>query len=253
MFSLEGKTAIVTGSGGGIGKGIAAGLAAAGADIVIGEIDNEKMISTAEEIRRGFKVRVLEVETDVQREDQVEEMVNRTISTFGTVDILVNNAGIGIRKLPQEMSIEEWDRNININLRAVFMCSKAVFPVMKKRKKGKIINIGSLYSIFGSPNMPAYAASKGGVVQFTKSLAIAWAVENIQVNAIVPGWINTDLSAGAKRARPDIEQAVISRTPSGRWGEPEDIAGAAVFLSSPASDFITGIALPVDGGYSTVP
>jgi 2-deoxy-D-gluconate 3-dehydrogenase len=124
---------------------------------------------------------------------------------------------------------------------------------MKKGKGGKIVNIGSLYSIFGSPGMPAYAASKGGVIQLTKSLAIAWADENIRVNAIVPGYINTELSAVAKSIRPELEEMVISRTPSGRWGEPEDIAGAAVFLSSPASDFITGIALPVDGGYSVMP
>ncbi len=253
MFSLQGKTAVVTGGGRGIGKGIAHGLAAAGADIVIADINETEMSSTVEEIRDLAGVKVKGVKTDVQSERQVAEMMAQTIDYFNEINILVNNAGMGIRKLPQDMSLDEWEKNLSVNLNSVFICSKAVFPTMQKAGGGKIINISSLYSIFGVGKLPAYSASKGGVTQITRSLAIAWAPENIQVNAIIPGYINTDLSAGAKLDRPALEQMVITRTPAGRWGEPEDIAGTAVFLAGPASDFLTGVALPVDGGYSVMP
>jgi 2-dehydro-3-deoxy-D-gluconate 5-dehydrogenase len=253
MFSLQGKTAIVTGGGRGIGKGIAFGLAAAGADIVIADIDEKEMGSTAKEIRDRYGVRSLEVKADVQSEEQVAEMVTQTLEGLNGIDILVNNAGMGIRKLPQDMTLAEWEKNISINLTSVFICSKAVFPVMQNGGGGKIINISSLYSIFGVGKLPAYAASKGGVTQTTRSLAIAWAPDNIQVNAIIPGYINTRLSEGSKQERPELEEMVNQRTPAGRWGEPEDIAGTAVFLAAPASDFLTGVALPVDGGYSIMP
>jgi 2-dehydro-3-deoxy-D-gluconate 5-dehydrogenase len=253
MFDLLGKIAIVTGGGKGIGKGIAEGLASAGANIVIADLDEIRMATTADEIRETCNVQILSVKADVRKEEQITKLVSQTLEFFGKIDILVNNAGIGIRKLPQEMSLDEWNQNISVNLNGTFICSKAVYPTMKKEGRGKIVNIASLYSIFGAGKLPAYSASKGGVVQLTRSLAIAWASENIQVNSIIPGYINTDLSAGAKKDRPEIEQMVNLRTPLGRWGEPEDIAGAAVFLSSSAADFITGVALPVDGGYSVMP
>jgi len=172
------------------------------------------------------------------------------IAAFGRIDILVNNAGINIRKAPQELETAEWDEVLRVNLRSAFLCSKAVYPAMKKAGGGKIISIGSMTSILGGAKLPAYGASKGGIVQLTRSQAIAWAPDNIQVNAILPGWINTDLTIGARRDLPGLHERVLSRTPAGRWGEPADLMGAAVFLASAASDFVTGVALPVDGGFS---
>jgi 2-deoxy-D-gluconate 3-dehydrogenase len=175
-------------------------------------------------------------------------MVHAAVQRFGRVDILVNNAGINIRKAPQDYTLEEWRQVIDINLTGVFLCSRAVYPCLVKAGGGKIINIGSMTSIFGSSVSPAYAATKGAVVQFTKSLAIFWAADNIQVNAILPGWIHTDLTAGSSDAR---YHAIKARIPHGRWGEPNELAGTAVFLASRASDYINGITLPVDGGYTS--
>ncbi|MCF8094386.1 MAG: SDR family oxidoreductase [Desulfobacteraceae bacterium] len=251
LFDFTNKTAVVTGSGGGIGRAIAEALADAGADIVMAELDADKLKNTAAAIRREYGVNVVEANVDVQEPKQVETMVARSLDASGYIDILVNNAGMGIHKRPQDMTIEEWDYNINVNLRSVFVCSKAVFEIMKKQG-GKIVNIGSMYARFGAAAVPAYSASKGGVVQLTKSLAIAWAPYNIQVNAVSPGFINTDLSAAGKRDVPNMEKNVVARTPAGRWGEPEDCAGAALFLASRAADFITGVSLPVDGGYSVM-
>src|SRR5262249_28039681 len=194
-------------------------------------------------------VRALSVATDVQDEAAVQAMVHAAVEAFGQVDILVNNAGINIRKAPQDYTLEEWQRVVNTNLTGVFLCSRAVYPSMVKAGGGKIINIGSMTSIFGSNVSPVYAATKGGVVQFTKSLAIFWAKDNIQVNAILPGWIHPDLTASASTERYNFIKA---RIPHGRWGEPDELAGAAVFLASRASDYITGIALPVDGGYTSM-
>jgi 2-deoxy-D-gluconate 3-dehydrogenase len=250
MFGLDGKVAIVTGGNRGIGKGIARGLAGAGANIVIGARNEAKTANAIAEIKRDFGVEVMGTRVDMLQGREIDEMVKQTLNQFGQIDILVSNAGIGIHKQPQEMSLAEWDENVNINLRGFFMIAKAVYPVMKKAGGGKIISIGSMTSIFGVGALPAYGASKGGILQLTRSLAVAWAGDNIQVNCILPGWINTDLSAEGKRDIPGLEAGVIARTPAGRWGDPIDLAGTAVFLASPASDFITGVAIPVDGGYA---
>jgi 2-deoxy-D-gluconate 3-dehydrogenase len=250
MFSLNGKVAIVTGGNGGIGKGIARGLAGAGANIVIGARNKAKTADAAAEIKKDFRVDVLGVKVDVRQEREIYEMVKKTLDQFGRIDILVSNAGMAIHKLPQDMSVAEWDENIEVNLRSFFVGAKAVYPTMKRAGRGKIISIGSMTSIFGVGALPAYGASKGGIQQLTRSLAVAWAADNIQVNCILPGWINTDLSADGKRDIPGLEEGVIARTPAGRWGDPVDLAGAAVFLASPASDFVTGIAIPIDGGYA---
>jgi 2-deoxy-D-gluconate 3-dehydrogenase len=247
-FDLAGKVAIVTGGNGGIGFGIARGLAKAGANIVIAArqaAKNAQAIATLQET--GIKA--LSVSTDVQDEASVQAMVQATAETFGRLDILVNNAGINIRKAPQDYTLEEWHRVMNTNLTGAFLCSQAVYPYMVKAGGGKIINIGSMTSIFGSSVSPAYAASKGGLVQFTKSLALFWANDNIQVNVILPGWIHTDLTASAS---PERYNFIKARIPHGRWGEPDELAGAAVFLASRASDYVTGIALPVDGGYTSM-
>jgi 2-deoxy-D-gluconate 3-dehydrogenase len=250
IFSLEGKVAIVTGGNGGIGKGIARGFASMGADIVIAARNQQKTADTEREIKEAFDVQVLGLKVDVADEKQVKGMVDQTIEKFGRIDILVNNAGINIRKMPQDYQISEWDGVLKVNLRSVFLCSQAVYPAMKKTGGGKIINIGSMTSIFGGAKLAPYGTSKGGIVQMMRSLAAAWATDNIQVNAILPGWINTDLTIQARKELNGLDEKVKSRTPVGRWGEPHDLAGAAVFLASPASDFVTGVALPVDGGYS---
>jgi 2-deoxy-D-gluconate 3-dehydrogenase len=252
LFSLDGKVAIVTGGNGGIGKGIAQGLAGAGADIVIAARNEAKTAKTAREMKEEFGVKILGVKVDVREEQQIHAMVKQVLDVFGRIDILVSNAGIAIHKLPQEMSIAEWDENIEVNLRSFFICANAVYPIMKRVGGGKIISIGSMTAIFGVAALPAYGASKGGIVQLTKSLAVAWAQDNIQVNSILPGWINTDLSAVGKRDVPGLTEMAVSRTPAGRWGEPEDLAGTAVFLASRASDYLTGVVLPVDGGFSVM-
>ena len=248
LFDLKGKVAIVTGGNGGIGLGIAKGLAGAGANIVIAA-RNQQKIGEALETLRGLNVEALGIPTDVQDESSVRAMVQAVRDGFGSIDILVNNAGIGIRRAPQDYTLEEWDRVLKINLTGVFLCSKEVYPYMVEAGGGKIINIGSMTSIFGSDWVSSYSASKGGVVQLNKSLALAWAKDNIQVNAILPGWIHTDLTAPIKKATPDRYEFIKARIPHGRWGEPDDLAGTAVFLASKASDYVTGIALPVDGGY----
>jgi 2-deoxy-D-gluconate 3-dehydrogenase len=246
-FDLTGKVAIVTGGNGGIGYGIAQGLAQAGASIVVAARQPAKNTQAATALQ-ALGVRALSVCTDVQDETSVQAMVHTAVETFGHVDILVNNAGINIRKAPQDYTLEEWQSVLHTNLTGVFLCARAVYPHMRQAGGGKIINIGSMTSIFGSSVSPAYAATKGGVVQFTKSLAVFWATDNIQVNAILPGWIHTELTASAA---PERYHAITARIPQGRWGEPDELAGTAVFLASRASDYVTGIALPVDGGYTS--
>jgi 2-deoxy-D-gluconate 3-dehydrogenase len=246
-FNLTGKVAIVTGGNGGIGYGIAQGLAQAGAAIVVAARQPAKNDQAITHLQ-ALGARALSVSTDVQDEASVQAMVEASIAAFGRVDILVNNAGINIRKAPQDYTLEEWQQVLNTNLTGGFLCARAVYPYMRQMGGGKIINIGSMTSIFGSSVSPAYAAAKGGVVQFTKSLAVFWAKDNIQVNAILPGWIHTDLTASASPERYD---AITIRIPHGRWGEPDELAGAAVFLASRASDYVTGVALPVDGGYTS--
>ncbi len=247
-FDLTGKVAIVIGGNGGIGYGIARGLANAGAAIVIAARHPAKNAQAVGALRE-IGVNALSVSTDVRDEASVQAMVQAAVKAFGRVDILVNNAGINIRKAPQDYTLEEWQQVLNTNLTGVFLCSRAVYPSMVQAGGGKIINIGSMTSIFGSSVSPVYAATKGGVVQFTKSLALFWAKDHIQVNAILPGWIHTDLTASASSERYNFIKA---RIPHGRWGEPDELAGAAVFLASRASDYVTGIVLPVDGGYTSM-
>jgi len=250
LFDLKEKVAIITGGNGGIGFGIARGLASVGCDIVIAARNPAKTAEAAEGIRGDYGVRVLELELDVRRQDTVESMVQKTLDAYHRIDVLVNNAGINIRKMPQDLSSTEYDEILDINLRGAFLCAKAVYPTMKAAGGGKIINIGSMTSLFGGAKLMAYGASKGGIVSMTRALASAWAVDNIQVNAILPGWIDTDLTRRGRVEIQGLNEQVLARTPMGRWGEPEDLQGAAIFLSAAASDFVTGVALPVDGGYS---
>src|ERR1700716_3903361 len=251
QFDLSGKVAIVTGGNGGIGLGMARGLAEAGAAVVIvGRNEAKSNAAVAGLKQRGVKA--ISVPADVTDKSAVATMVERTVRELGRIDILVNNAGINIRKAPHALDIEEWDSVIKTNLTSAFLCSQAVYPAMKSAGGGKIINIGSMMSIFGASFAPAYAASKGGIVQFTRSCAVAWAPDNIQVNAILPGWIDTDLTKRAREQINGLHEKVLARTPAARWGASADFAGIAVFLASHASDFVTGTAIPVDGGFSVM-
>jgi 2-deoxy-D-gluconate 3-dehydrogenase len=248
-FDLSGRVAVVTGGNGGIGFGMAKGLAAAGASIVVAARNPEKSAAAVAALATSGATSAF-VALDVADPASCRAMVRQTVDRFGRLDILVNNAGMSIRKPPQDYAIAEWQAVLDTNLTGAFACAQAAYPVMKEGGGGKIINIGSMYSIFGAAYAAAYAASKGGLVQMTKSLANAWATDNIQVNAVLPGWIDTELTQAARRQMDGLHERVLRRTPAGRWGKPEDLAGIAVFLAAPASDFCTGAAIPVDGGFS---
>lgn len=247
-FDLSGRVAVVTGGNGGIGLAIARGLAEAGAKLAIVGRDEAKN-GAAQRQLRDAGAEVVAVRADVTTSEGCTAVVDAALGRFGSIDILVNNAGTNMRKRPEAYGLEEWRMLVDVNLTSVYLACMAAYPVLKRRG-GKIVNIGSMTSIFGASFSAPYGAAKGGVVQLTKALASAWAADLIQVNAILPGWIVTDLTIRGRAATPDLHDRVIARTPAGRWGEPDDIAGAAVFLSSAAADFVTGAALPVDGGYS---
>jgi len=249
LFDLEGRVALVTGGNGGIGLGMALGLAAAGASVVIAARNPAKNAAAIEALEAvGARCGALEV--DVADEAACRAMAAAAKDRFGRLDILVNNAGIARRRRPEAMSVADWNAVLQVNLTAALVAAQGAYPLMKNAGGGKIINIGSMYSLFGAPYVSAYAASKGAIVQLTKSLAAAWAADSIQVNAILPGWIDTDMTRPARTGSAEFDAAVVARTPAARWGEPADFAGPAVFLASAASDFITGASLIVDGGYS---
>jgi 2-deoxy-D-gluconate 3-dehydrogenase len=250
LFDLTGRVAVVTGGNAGIGFGIATGLAQAGAAIVIAGRRAEKNSEAARAIE-ALNVQAAAIEVDVCNEASCRSMIQSTVDRFGRIDILVNNAGIAIRKQPEAYTLAEWNNVIETNLTGAFLCAHAAYPHMKSAGGGKMINIGSMLSIFGASFAVAYAASKAGIVQMTKSLACAWAKDNIQVNAILPGWIDTPFTSTAREQVPGLNERVLARTPAARWGDTQDFAGIAIFLSSAASNFITGTAIPVDGGYSS--
>jgi 2-deoxy-D-gluconate 3-dehydrogenase len=248
-FDLTGRVAIVTGGNGGIGLGMARGLAQAGASIAVVGRNAAKSEGAAADLRSNG-VKAIAIAADVTDKSAVNAMIATTLKDLGRIDILINNAGIAIRKPPHELALDEWNEVIKTNLTSAFICSQAAHPAMKSAGGGKIINIGSMLSIFGASFAPAYAASKGGIVQFTRSCAVAWAPDNIQCNAVLPGWIDTELTQNARREVDGLHDRVLKRTPAARWGAAGDFAGIAVFLSSRASDFVTGSAIPVDGGFS---
>ena len=248
-FDLSGRVAIVTGGNSGIGLGMALGLAEAGASVVIAGRNEAKNAAAVTELQ-ALGGEALAVATDVTIEADCAALVRAAVERFGRLDILVNNAGTNIRKAPQDYTAAEWHQVLDTNLTSAFLCSQAAYAPMCRAGGGKIINTGSMMSIFGAAFAVPYAASKGGMVQMTKALATAWARDNIQVNAVLPGWIDTDLTRQARRQLPKLHDSVLARTPAGRWGSPQDHAGIAVFLASSASDFVTGAAIPVDGGYA---
>ena len=246
QFDLSGRVAIVTGGNGGIGLGMARGLARAGAAVAVVGRNREKSRDAASSLGE----RAFAVEADVTRDADVRAMVAEVTDRAGRIDILVNNAGTNVRKRPEDLAESEWHTVIDTNLTSAFLCSKACHPHMQAAGGGKILNNGSMMSLFGAPWTPAYAASKGGMVQLTKVLATAWAEDSIQVNCFLPGWIDTDLTRRAREQVPELHDRVLARTPAGRWGEIDDFLGIAVFLASRASDFVTGAVITVDGGFS---
>ena len=246
-FDLAGRAALVTGGNGGIGLSMALGLQKAGARLVIAGRDAAKGAAALRLLTAG---EAHFLQADLADPAACAALVEAAAGLLGGLDILVNNAGITARKRPENLTHEEWDRVLRTNLTSAFLCSQAAYPLMKARGGGKIVNTGSMLSIFGAPFAAAYAASKGGIVQLTRALATAWAADGIQVNAILPGWIDTDMGASARDQVAGLNERVVARTPAGRWGTAQDIEGVCVFLASPASNFVTGVALPVDGGYS---
>ena len=251
MFNLTGKVAVVTGGNGGIGLGMARGLARAGACIVVVGRNAAKSQAAAAELQ-ALGTEAAAIEADVVDEASVAGLMAQVAECWGRLDILVNNAGINIRKPAQDLSLDEWRSVVDTNLTSAFLCARGAYPLLRGAGGGKVINIGSMTSIFGASFAPAYSASKGGIVQLTKALATSWAADRIQVNAVLPGWIDTELTRTARLQVAGLHERVLARTPAGRWGEPDDLAGVAVFLASRASDFVTGAAIPVDGGYASM-
>lgn len=249
LFDLTGRVALVTGGNGGLGLAMAQGMAACGADIVLSGRNAGKATAALDSIAALGRKAVF-VPADIGKAAACRTLVAEAGTAFGRLDILVNNAGTSIRKMPETYTDEEWHHVLDTNLTSAFACSQAAYPLMKAAGGGKIINTGSMMSLFGAPYATPYCASKGGLVQMTRALATAWAKDNIQVNAILPGWIDTELTRNARRQVEGLHEKVEARTPAGRWGMPSDLSGIAAFLASAASDFVTGAAIPVDGGFS---
>ncbi len=252
MFDLSGRVACVTGGNGGLGLGMAKAYVEQNASVAIIGRSQAKLDSARAELEKlSGSEKVMALQCDVTDRDAVQAALEQITGRFGSLDILVNNAGVNRRAdEPHMLSAEDWEYVIDANLTSIHNVTSLAFPYMKERGRGKIINIGSMMSIFATGYAPAYAASKGGVVQYTKSCAVAWMKDNVQVNAILPGWIVTEMTNQFKEAFPDRYAMIVGRTPAGRWGQPADLGGTAVFLASSASDFVTGTAIPVDGGYS---
>ena len=249
LFDLSGRVAIVTGGNGGIGRAIALGLARAGASVAVLARNEEKNRLVLAELQ-GIGRPALVYQLDVTNRAALAPAVEQVEQTLGGIDVLVNNAGVvALTGGVLNETADIWDNTIETHLNASFLLSQLVAKSMVKRRSGgKIINLGSMYSIFGSGLVPSYSAAKGAIVQLTKSLAIELASHGIQVNAIAPGWIETDMTEAVRNS--PMNDAILARTPAGRWGQAEELVGAAVFLASRGADFITGVTLPVDGGYS---
>ena len=247
LFDLSGRVAVVTGGNGGIGRAIALGLAQAGAAIAVLARNEEKNRRVVDELG-AIGVAGLAVKVDVSARAELQPALEKVEKTLGPVNILVNNAGIAVFAGVLDQTPEDWDKVMETNLNACFLLSKLAAQSMVRRRQGKIINIASMFSFFGSGLTPSYSAAKGALVQLTKSMAIELAPSNIQVNAIAPGWIDTDMVAPLKTT--PLYERIIARTPAGRLGNPDECAGTAVYLASRASDFVTGATICVDGGYA---
>ncbi len=248
LFSLADRVAVIAGGDGGLGRGMGLALAAAGADIVPISINPPGLEEMAADVR-ALGRRALPLKVDITREAEVKAMVGQVMETLGHIDILINSAGTVVIKPTTEYSVEEWEKVIRVNLEGMFICCKQVGKAMIQQKRGKIINMSSVRGLQGRANDPSYPASKGGVNMLTKSLAIEWAPMGINVNAIAPTFIRTELNTFILDD-PKQRQWIESRIPMGRVGLVSDLFGAVIFLASAASDFITGHVLYVDGGWT---
>ena len=243
-MELDGKTALVTGGGRGIGKAIALKLARLGCNVVVSDVNKQTAEETVSEIRRLGK-KSLAVETDVSRTESVEAMVKASLDAFGKIDILVNNAGITKDNLLMRMDEKDWDAVLQVNLKGAFLCTKQVIRTMMKERSGKIVNIASVVGVMGNAGQANYAASKAGLIGFTKSVAKEVASRNIQVNAVAPGFIESDMTAKLSQ---DVRETYMANIPLRRFGSADDVADTVAFLASPASGYITGQVVHVDGG-----
>jgi 2-deoxy-D-gluconate 3-dehydrogenase len=231
-----------------VGKATAALFLKEGANVVIAGRDAAKLAAALAEL--NAPMHAVAVATDVTEHHQCERLVAEATARFGRVDILVNNAGTNIRNRPELTRMEDWHTVLSTNLTSGMIAAQAAYPWLKQGGVGRVINNGSMLSIFGLPFHAAYGASKGGVVQMTKSMAVAWAADGITVNVILPGWIDTELTRKARADMANLNEDVLRRSPVKRWGTPGDFEGVAAFLASDAAAFITGVAIPVDGGFS---
>ena len=248
-FRLDDGVSIITGGSRGLGKAMASALAGAGAKVAIVSRHLKEAQSSADEIRHSTGKKTIALEVDVSQQPQVERMVNHTIGEFGRVDILINNAGLNIRGSIEELRLEDLTQVLNINLIGPILCCRAVAPHMQAQKYGRVINIASILGSVGMPDRTSYSASKGALMQFTRTLALEWAPHNITVNAICPGPFATEMNRPLMED-PQVYQTFASKIPLGRWGEPEEIGGVAIFLASDASSFVTGAPIYVHGGYT---
>ena len=249
-MKLEGRVALVTGSGSGLGRAMALAFAEEGADVALNDLHQATASEVAATISQEFKRKAIAIEADVARADEVDAMVDKTLSELGKIDILVNNAGILQQSVPTiEQSVENWERVIGIHLRGTYLCSRRVGQWMVKQKGGVVLNMASIIAFGGFPMRTSYGPAKAGIINLTQTLAIEWAKYNIRVNCIAPSFIVTPMFEKAmKEGRVDREE-IQRRTPLGRLGKPEDISRAAVFLVSDDASYITGVTLPVDGGW----
>ncbi|OGG57237.1 MAG: 2-deoxy-D-gluconate 3-dehydrogenase [Candidatus Handelsmanbacteria bacterium RIFCSPLOWO2_12_FULL_64_10] len=249
VFNLTGRSALVTGASKGLGQAMALALAKAGADLLITSRHRAEVDAVAREVASATGRKVVGVESDASRRADVESAVDRALRAFGKVDILVNNAGVNIREPMVELRDESWEQVIGINLTGPMMYCRAVGPHMIQRRYGRVINVASTLGAVSIPNRSSYAASKGGLIQLTKTVALEWAPHNITVNTLCPGPFETPINAALMKD-PAAYQAFVAKVPMGRWGKPEELAGPVVFLASDASSFMTGATLFIDGGWT---